>query len=188
MSDIAIQKVSKAEDRQLPIFKKMDELLDRIRARSYDLFAERGFRDGVALDDWLTAERELCWPATELVETESGYELSVALAGYQPSAVQVTATPREVIVQAKAATDRKDKTKQAEVTVRWSEFKSSDTYRRIEFDQDIDPNKVTATLHDGLLKIIAPKAAGRTATGAGGRVERRLRSSLLAHYEAETTE
>lgn len=31
----------------------------RIAQRAYELYLERGGRDGAAMDDWLTAEREL---------------------------------------------------------------------------------------------------------------------------------
>jgi hypothetical protein len=32
---------------------------DRIASRAYELYVERGGRDGQDVDDWLTAEREL---------------------------------------------------------------------------------------------------------------------------------
>jgi hypothetical protein len=32
---------------------------DLIQERAYDLYSERGYRDGSALDDWLEAEREI---------------------------------------------------------------------------------------------------------------------------------
>jgi hypothetical protein len=31
----------------------------RIAKRAYELYCERGYRDGSALDDWLDAEREI---------------------------------------------------------------------------------------------------------------------------------
>lgn len=36
-----------------------DELLVLIEKRAYDLYCERGSRQGYALDDWLEAEREI---------------------------------------------------------------------------------------------------------------------------------
>lgn len=36
-----------------------DELEERIRVRAYQLYEQRGKRDGHALDDWLQAEAEL---------------------------------------------------------------------------------------------------------------------------------
>ena len=36
-----------------------DDLHIRIAQRAYELHAERGYREGHALDDWLEAEREI---------------------------------------------------------------------------------------------------------------------------------
>ncbi len=36
-----------------------DDLQARITQRAYELHAERGYREGRALDDWLEAEREI---------------------------------------------------------------------------------------------------------------------------------
>jgi hypothetical protein len=44
-------------------FRKLDEgsyeLEEKIRVRAYQLYEQRGKRDGLALDDWLQAEAEL---------------------------------------------------------------------------------------------------------------------------------
>ncbi len=36
-----------------------DDLPSLIAKRAYDLYSERGYREGSALDDWLDAEREV---------------------------------------------------------------------------------------------------------------------------------
>jgi len=36
-----------------------DELTARIEGRAYELYVERGCREGCALEDWLDAEREM---------------------------------------------------------------------------------------------------------------------------------
>lgn len=36
-----------------------DDKQGRITDRAYELYAERGYRQGYALDDWLEAEREI---------------------------------------------------------------------------------------------------------------------------------
>ena len=36
-----------------------EDLHERITARAYELYAQRGWREGCALEDWLDAEREL---------------------------------------------------------------------------------------------------------------------------------
>ncbi len=36
-----------------------EDLHERITLRAYELYAQRGWRDGFALEDWLDAEREI---------------------------------------------------------------------------------------------------------------------------------
>ena len=36
-----------------------DELLEHIAKRAYELYLERGCREGCALEDWVDAEREI---------------------------------------------------------------------------------------------------------------------------------
>ena len=162
MADIKVQKVEKADERGLPIFQRVDEMLGHIQRRAYELFAGRGFAEGHDFEDWIAAERELCWPATELAEQEKAYVLSVALPGFEPGQVAVTATPRELIVHASARTERReesDRKKKEEARVLWSEFRSNEVYRRIELAEPIEVSKVSASLNNGLLKIVAEKAA-----------------------------
>jgi len=162
MSEIKVQKVSRLEDRTLPVFRETEELLQRIRARAYELCSGRGFGSGSALDDWLTAEREICWPAGELVEREGDYTLSLTLPGFEPGEITLTATPHELIVHAQV--ERKEEAKKPEGETHWSEFRSDDVYRRVELAKDIDVQKVSASLRNGLLKIIAPKMMMQTRT------------------------
>jgi len=105
--DIKVEKVADPKKRTLPVFKEVESLLDRIRNRAFEMFSGRGFGDGHALDDWLAAEREICWPAGELVEQDKEYVLSLTLPGFEPEEISVTTTPREVIVHAKTKTERK---------------------------------------------------------------------------------
>jgi hypothetical protein len=43
----------------LPPVSSCDDLKVLIAKRAYQLYAERGYRHGYALDDWLEAEREI---------------------------------------------------------------------------------------------------------------------------------
>lgn len=157
MSKLTVQKVPSPEDRQLPIFQELDEIADRIRVRAYKLFANRGFSEGHELDDWLTAQRDICWPAAELVEEEDEFLVKVALAGFDPADISVTATPRELIIKASQDQDHKDDKAEKGTRVRWSEFRSNDVYRQIELPDDVDVARITAEFSKGLLEIEAPK-------------------------------
>ena len=155
MSDVKIQKVANTTDRTLPIFKETEDLMRRVRECAFNLFSCRGFSDGHALEDWLAAEHELCWPAAELVEHDKDFVLSIAVPGFEPGDIAITATPRELIVHAKS--QRSAESKKDEQAV-WSEFRANDVYRRIELEKDIDVEKVSASLKNGMLKVVAAKA------------------------------
>ncbi len=154
MPELNVQKVQTTEDRSLPVFEEFDRLADRIRLEAYNLFARRG-TGGHALDDWLEAERNLCWPAAKLIEQDGAYVLEVALAGFDAGEISLTATPRELMIKAKhegtSKSDEKDASK-----LRWSEFRSDEVYRRVELPSPVDVGKTKATLKNGLLVVTAP--------------------------------
>jgi HSP20 family protein len=162
MADLEIQRVATTDDRGLPVFGEFDRLVDRIRLDAYNLFARRGSGDGHALDDWLAAERNLCWPAAKLIERKGALVLEVALAGFEPSEISLTATPREIMIKANHEHARKSSDKDA--ATRWSEFRSDEVFRRVELPSPVDVGQVTASLKNGLLVVVAPLAASSKST------------------------
>ena len=157
MSEINVQRVT-TEDRTLPALAEADRLLEEIRRRAYAIFSGRGFGAGQALDDWLAAEREFNWPAAELAERDQEFVLSVVLPGFEPADVALTATPRELVVRARRQTRRTEEGKKGEPKLLFTEFSSADVCRRFELARPIDVDKVSATLRNGVLKVVAPKA------------------------------
>jgi len=158
MSLLNIQKVPTTDDRTLPIFAEFDQLAKDIRVQAYKLFARRGADEGRALDDWLAAEREVCWPAAELIEQDDGFVLNVGLPGFDPEEISVTATPREVMVKAARKQERHQTDGKKGQKLQWTEFRSNDVLRRVELPAEVDVDKVSADLRNGLLKITAPRA------------------------------
>jgi len=161
MSKLTIEKVPSSEDRTLPVLSEFDELLDRVRDRAYDLFCARGRSHGHALDDWLAAEREVLWPEAELAEQNGEFELSVELPGFDPDEVNITATPRELIIKAAHLQKLEKKNPEQEGVIHWSEIHRKDVFRRIELPAEVDVTKVSAALEHGVLTIDAPKAGAR---------------------------
>jgi len=155
MSQLKVQKVKEADDRTLPVFAELERLADRIRMEAYNLFARRGASEGHALDDWLAAERAVCWPSAELIEKDGEYDVKVALAGFEPSEIDVTATPQEIVVK---ASHKHEASSEEGATPKWSEFRSDEAFRRIELPGGVDVDKVAASFENGLLKIVAPKS------------------------------
>jgi len=156
MPNVEIQKLKDGQKADLPLLQEFEKRFDQIRNRAFELFENRGRRFGRELDDWLKAEREVFGSAAaELVDKGSTYELQMALPGFDPKQVEVTATPDEIIVHA-AASEEKQSDKE---NVVWSEFTSSDVYRRIPAPMPLNSEDATATLEKGVLRITAPKAS-----------------------------
>lgn len=158
MADVKIQKVPTPDEKTLPVFAEIEEIMSRIRQRAYELFAGQGFIEGRALDDWLAAEREICWPPAALLDRNDHYLFEIALAGFEPGEIEVTATPGELIVKA-AHESKREPAAAEEREAGWSEFRSNEVYRRIEFPAPVIVDRLTAGYRNGLLKIVAPKAA-----------------------------
>jgi len=153
MSRVAITKVND-KSTSLPIFDEIARRFEAVKRRAFEFFEQRDRQAGHDLEDWLKAERELLgWPATELDEKNGIYELQIALPGFQSKDVEVTVTPKEIIVHAAAEHDKETK----KGNVLWTEFGANDVYRCLETPKPVDVDKVTARLENGLLRIHAPE-------------------------------
>ena len=64
-------------------------------------------------------------------------------------------------MQASAKTERKEEPAKKGHKIVWSELQRNDVFRRIELSEPINLDKVSATLSQGLLKIVAEKAANK---------------------------
>jgi HSP20 family protein len=154
MANVAVQKIEGKTDKPLPLFQELEKQFDQVRRRAFDLFEKRGREIGHAVEDWLKAEHEVMgWPAAELSEADSKYELSMTLPGYEPKEVEVTATPSEIIVHAKLQSEKKT----GDEKCLWTEFRSNDVYRRFGLPEAIDVENIKATLDKGMLHVTAPK-------------------------------
>jgi HSP20 family protein len=154
MANVAVQKVERPDINRLPIFEEIGKRLDAVRQNAFELFEKRGRELGHALDDWLKAEHlVLGWPAAELAEIDSKYEVELTLPGFEAKEVQITATPSEIIVHAACNAEKEEARK-----IVWTEFGSNDIYRQFEMPQPIDVEKIHASLDKGMLHITATKA------------------------------
>jgi HSP20 family protein len=154
MPQVAVTKLNDEEKKTQPIFGEIARRLEAVQQRAFDLFEKRGREVGHELDDWFRAEHELLGRSTaELAEQDRSYQVQVALPGFEAGDIEVTATPTGLIVH--AAAEKQNETE--ENSVLWTEFGSSDVYRRFEVPIAINVDQVTAKLDNGILQINAPK-------------------------------
>ena len=155
MPNVEIQKVTNGQKAGLSLFQEFEKRFDQIRNRAFEMFEGRGCGFGHELDDWLKAEREVFGSAAaELVDKGNAYELQMALPGFDPKQVEVAATPDEIIVHAAASGENRSNKE----NVLWSEFTSSEVYRRSPAPMPLNSEATVATLEKGVLRITAPKA------------------------------
>jgi HSP20 family protein len=156
MPNVEVQKVNGNEKATFPILQELAMKFDGVRSRAFDLFEKRGSELGHELEDWLKAEREILGaPDAELADRGNAYEVKMALPGFDPKDVQITATSGEIIVH---ATSRKESKSEVD-KILWSEFSSRDVYRHIPAPTPLNVDATTASLEKGMLRITAPKAA-----------------------------
>lgn len=159
MPSIAVQKKPEAgESSILSLFDETRQAFDRLQKRAYELFEQRGGAFGRDLDDWFAAERELFnLPASDLAEDEGAFHLRAAVPGMNARDLEVTVTPRELLVRGKCETERK----REEGKTVFSERSHNEILRRYSLPAEIEADKAQAKVEDGLLTVDMPKAAVR---------------------------
>lgn len=125
--------------------------LQNVRDRAFNHFEQRGHLVGNDWDDWLRAEREVLWkPRAEMFENGNAIVLRVAVPGFGPKSMQVTATPHSVLVQGTETHQHVG----MEERLHFCEFGQC-LFRRFDLPTRIDPSSVSATLDKGILEIYA---------------------------------
>jgi HSP20 family protein len=138
------------------LLKRMREVSEAIAKRAYDFFEERGGEIGRDIDDWLHAELELLKPVpVEITEEEGVLKVRAEVPGFAAGDIQVSVERRRVIISGNVEKTGEQKT---EKTV-YTERQSNEIFRALDLPAEVDPDKVTATLKDGVLELTLAKAA-----------------------------
>ncbi|HYL38412.1 MAG TPA: DUF2934 domain-containing protein [Bryobacteraceae bacterium] len=129
MANITIQKVNGNPAEAGSASPEAEALAEQIRRLAFFLFERRGGGEGHAVEDWLDAERE--------------------------QDVRVTAWPTALLVKARAAHHHA----QADGEVLCCDFEHKTLFRRLEFPDSIDLNRVRAKLVNGVLQVTAARGS-----------------------------
>jgi HSP20 family protein len=168
MANVLIKRIKDPAIGGHHLFQELENLCAQITQRAYSLFQQRGGSEGHELDDWLCAERELLWsPPADVIDSGDELRIRLAAPGFESHEIEVTALPGTIIVRAES----KQEHQQEEGEFLVSELSSRKLYRRFDLPAPIDPEKVTAKLEKGLLRIAAAKSEpiqSKTITVAAG--------------------
>jgi HSP20 family protein len=104
---------------------------------------------------WLKAESELLMPiSVELSETETEVSVRAEVPGFSEKDLEIGVEPGRLFIKGKVEKKSEEKKKK---TI-YSEISSNEIFRSISLPSDIDPEKVTAVLKNGVLDITMAKA------------------------------
>jgi len=149
--DISITKIHGQEEAMSVISGQTDYYLQQVRHRAFDYFQQRGQLMGNDWEDWLRAEREVLWqPPAEMFQNASAIVLRVAVPGFAPRSIQVTATPHSLLIQG-AETHQHDG---LEERLHFCEF-GQRLFRCFDLPARVDPDNVSATWDKGIVEIVA---------------------------------
>jgi general secretion pathway protein A len=140
-------KESSSRDSYLELIEKIQQKITR---RAYELFESSGFSPGHALDHWLQAESEILVPVpVDVAETETELTLRADVPGFGEKDLELRVAPRSLCISGK----RHESSGQKEGKTLFSERRAKQIFRLLDLPSQIDPDRVKATVSDGVLEI-----------------------------------
>ena len=157
--------VQRAKEQTLPqqkstsenLLDRMDAAFEEIAQRAFQIFEGNGRLFGYDLENWFKAERELFRPVhTELTESDESFEIRAEVPGFSEKELEISVQPGRVVITGKHEATGKEQKKGK--TVR-SEIYSDQILRIVDLPVEVETDKVTATLKNGVLILAMPKVA-----------------------------
>ncbi len=137
------------------LIERMDEIFSAISRRAFDIFERDGRAFGRALDNWLRAERELLHPVhINLTESGDALEVKAEVPGFSEKELEINAEPRRLTIAGKRETTKEE---QKGKTV-YAEECCDQILRVVDLPEEVEADKVAATLKNGVLEITLPKS------------------------------
>jgi len=154
MSTVSIQRTSTSGALTHPLYDYMNELYDKIAQRAFCFFERDGRIHGHDVDHWLKAEADFLNSVPfELYETDTELAVRAEVPGFTEKELEIVVEPGRVFITGK--TEKKSEEKKKTL---YSEISSDEIFRSISLPTEVDPEKVTAVLKNGVLEISMHKA------------------------------
>lgn len=153
-ADVNLVPSSEMSEHAKPIF-------DAVARRAYEIFEGRSCVPGHDKDDWFQAESELLKPLTVHVR-ESGDHLiaSAELPEPRPHEIKISVEPCHLRIIGTVEAGEHENTGAAVMhSLRHSPQTAEQIFHVLELPAEVDPANAKATVEDGKLEIVMPKAA-----------------------------
>lgn len=153
--------VKRAEEPIKPIkeaslFDQMEDTFRALTRRAYEIFEGDGRAFGRDLEHWLRAERELLHPVlVSITEQDNSFEVKAEVPGFNEKELEISVEPRRLTITGKRETKKEEK----KGKTLYAESCSDQILRCVDLPADVETEKVTATLKNGVLEFTLPKLA-----------------------------
>ncbi len=135
---------------------RMDEVFNNVTKRAFEIFVGNGHIFGHELDDWLKAESEFLHPVhIQFTESGESFDVQAEVPGFDEKDLEINVEPRRVTICGKRETSKKEKKGKGV----YSETGCDQILRVVDLPAEVETDKVTATLKNGVLALTMPKVA-----------------------------
>jgi HSP20 family protein len=137
------------------LFEQMKEFSQSVARRAYGYFEARGREFGHDLEDWFRAESELMRRVpVEVKEADGKITVRAEVPGFAANEIKISVEPQRLVISGKSEKATEEKKEQTLL----SEFRSNQFCRELRLPAEVEPDKTTAVLKDGVLELIFVKA------------------------------
>lgn len=138
------------------LFEQIENTFDTVARQAYDIFEGNGRAFGRDLENWLRAEKELLHPvAVNITESDASFELKAEVPGFNEKEIEIGLEPGRVTITGKRETKKEEKKGKTIC----AESRSDQILRMIDLPGEIETDKATASLKNGILELTLPKVA-----------------------------
>ena len=137
------------------IFDNMRQTFDSIARRAYELFESDGCQPGHDLENWFRAESEFIHPThVEIREANGMVQVRAEVPGFDAKDIEVSIEPTRLTIAAKRETTEQEQ----RGSILYSECHSNQMFRSVSLPVEVNAEKASATLKQGVLELDMPKA------------------------------
>jgi len=142
--------------KNISLFDQMGETCNALTRRAYQIFESNGRAFGRDLENWLQAERELLHHVpVNVAESDEAFEVRAEVPGFNEKEIELGVESRRLTITGKRETKKEEK----KAKTLWQECPSDQILRVVDLPAEIETDKATATLKNGVLELTLPKAA-----------------------------
>jgi HSP20 family protein len=138
------------------LFEQMKEFSQSVARRAYEYFEARGREFGHDLEDWFRAESELMRRVpVDIKEADGQITVLAEVPGFAANEIKISVEHQRLVISGKSEKTKEERQEQTLL----SEFRSNKFYRELRLPAEVEPDKTTAVLKNGVLELVFAKAA-----------------------------